>query len=152
MSDKQNKFDPEKITIIEFKTVKGQVDTPEDFDQDKIVGHQLENTLQLSFNLDDKLVKSDFIIEIKTESQEANPQESIGNFHFVFIYQIANLEELAERDKNNLIKLDPALGNVLSSITYSTARGILLTKLQGTAFQGFVLPIINPNKLLYKKV
>jgi hypothetical protein len=44
--------------------------------------------------------------------------------------------------------LDPDLGNALSAITYSTARGILLTRLQGTAFQDFILPIINPNNLL----
>ncbi|GAO27720.1 hypothetical protein JCM15548_14569 [Geofilum rubicundum JCM 15548] len=45
--------------------------------------------------------------------------------------------------------LHPDLGNALSSVTYSTSRGILLTKMQGTALQNFVLPIINPNKLLH---
>lgn len=151
MSDKQNKFDPKKITILEFKMVRGQVDTPEDFDQDKVEGRHLENGLQLGFNLDDKLVKADFIIEIKTESRGGNPKESIGNFHFVFIYHIANLEELAKPDKDSLIELDSSLSNALSSVTYSTARGILLIRLQGTALQDFVLPIINPNELLYKK-
>ena len=55
---------------------------------------------------------------------------------------------MAKADKNDSIELDPGLGNALSSITYSTARGVLLTRLQGTALQNFVLPVINPNKLL----
>jgi hypothetical protein len=148
MSDYQL-FDPEKLSIIEFKFIKGQVDTPEDFIIDLVDGHQLENTLQLAFNLEEKLVKVDFTIEIRTESRGENAKEGTGSFHLVFIYRVENLEELAKPAKNNLIDLHPALGNSLSSITYSTARGILLTRLQGTALQNFILPVINPNKLLH---
>lgn len=150
MSDNQL-FDPEKLSIIEFKFIKGQVDTPEDFIIDKVDGYQLKNTLQLAFNLEEKLVKADFTVEIKTESKGENPKESTGSFHLLFIYRVENLEELAKPNKNNLLDLHPALGNALSSITYSTSRGILLTRLQGTALQNFVLPIINPNKLLHNK-
>lgn len=147
MSDKQI-FDPGKLSIVEFKFIKGQVDTPEEFEIELIKGHLLENSLQLSFNLKEKLVKSDFIIEIKTDSKGINVKEATGNFHLVFIFNVENLNELTALDKKNKIRLNPELGNALSSITYSTSRGILLTKLQGTAFHGFILPIINPNKLL----
>jgi hypothetical protein len=69
----------------------------------------------------------------------------------IFIYRIENLEELAFPEKNKRLHLNPALTNALSSVTYSTSRGILLTRLQGTALQHFVLPIINPNNLLVNK-
>lgn len=150
MSDNQL-FDPEKLSIIEFKFIKGQVDTPEDFIIDKVDGHELENTLKLAFNIEEKLVKADFSVEINTESKGANSKEATGSFHLVFIYRVDNLEELAKPEKNNLIDLHPALGSALSSITYSTSRGILLTRMQGTALQNFVLPVINPNKLLHNK-
>lgn len=149
MSDNNNIFEPEKISILEFKMVKGQVDVPEDFDAEKVVGHQIENSLQLGFNLDEKLIKADFVIDLKTQSNEPNSKEATGNFHLVFIYQIENLQDLAKTDENNLIELHPGLTNAISSVTYSTARGILLTRLQGTAFQNFILPVINPNKLLH---
>jgi hypothetical protein len=141
-------FDPEKLSLIEFKFIKGQVDTPEDFLIEKVAGHQLENSLQLAFNLEEKLVKSDFIIEIKTDSNGENAKEALGSFHILFIFKVENLEELAKPGTNNLIDLHPVLGNALSSITYSTSRGILLTRLQGTALQNFILPVIDPNKLL----
>jgi len=150
MSDKMI-FDPEKITLVEFKMIKGQVDTPENFDTSKVVGNQLDNSLQLAFNLKDKLAKADFIIDIKTDSKGGNESEAKGNFHLIFIYRIENLEELAIPAKNNRIDLNSGLGNALSSVTYSTSRGILLTRLQGTALQKFVLPIINPSKLLHNK-
>ncbi len=151
MSDNNNIFDPEKITIAEFKMVKGQVSFPENFDQSKIIGYQLENSLQFGFNLNDKLVKVDFTVEIKTESKGNNSEESTGSFHLVFIYHVENLEEMAKPNDNSLIEVHHSLGNALSSVTYSTARGILLTRLQGTALQNFVLPVINPNKLLGKQ-
>ena len=150
MSDNNNLFIPEKITIIEFKMVKGQVDTPEEFDISKVQGHHIDNSLQLGFNLEDKLVKADFSTKISTESNGRNLKESTGNFHLVFIFSVENLDDLAKSGKDHLIELHSALGNALSSITYSTSRGILLTRLQGTAFQDFILPVINPNTLLNK--
>lgn len=150
MQDK-NVFDPEKIAMIDFKMIKGQVDTPENFDISKIVGHQLDNSLRLGFNLDDKLAKANFTISIKTESKGENESEASGNFHFIFIYRIENLKELALPEKNNRLNLNPGLTNALSSVSYSTSRGILLTRLQGTALQNFILPIINTNKLLHNK-
>lgn len=147
MSDKPI-FDPEKITLSDFKMIKGQVDTPENFDITKVVGHQLDNSLKLVFNLQDKLAKADFTISIKTDSKGENESEATGNFHLIFIYHVENLEELAVPEKSNRLNLNPGLANALSSVTYSTSRGILLTRLQGTALQNFVLPIINPSKLL----
>ena len=150
MQDK-NVFDPEKMALIDFKMLKGQVDTPENFDLSKVVGHQLDNSLQLGFNLDKKLAKADFAISVKTDSKGGNETEATGNFHLIFIYQIENLEELATPKKDNQLSLNPEMANALSSVTYSTSRGILLTRLQGTALQNFVLPIINPGKLLHHK-
>ena len=150
MSDK-NIFDPEKIALVEFKMIKGQVDTPENFDISKVGGHQLDHSLQLAFNLKDKLAKADFSVSINTDSKGENESEATGNFHLVFIYRIENLEELAIPDKNNRLALNPGLANALSSVSYSTSRGILLTRLQGTALQNFVLPVINPNKLIRNK-
>jgi len=150
MQDKNN-FDPEKIALIDFKMIKGQADTPEIFDTNKVIGHKLDNTLQLGFNLEEKLAKATFKVSVMTDSKGGNECEASGNFHLIFIYRIENLEELASPEKNKRLHLNPALTNALSSVTYSTSRGILLTRLQGTALQHFVLPIINPNNLLVNK-
>jgi hypothetical protein len=99
MQDK-SVFEAEKIALIEFKMIKGQVDNPENFDINKVAGHQLDNSLQLSFNLDDKLAKADFTISVKTDSKGENESEATGNFHLIFIYRIENLEELAIAEKN----------------------------------------------------
>lgn len=148
MSPDRNIFKPEKMSLANFKMIKGQVETPEEFDASNIVGHQFENSLQLGFSIEEKLAKADITIAITSNSSGKNKQEASGNFHLIFIYKIENLEELAIPDKNGRLILNPSLANALSSVTYSTSRGILLTRLQGTALQQFVLPIINPNDLI----
>lgn len=153
MQDKKNKlsFDPEKISLVDFKMVKGQLDIPEDFEVEQVEGHQFNNSLELGTNLNKKLVKADFIIELQSMSAGKNQREAQGHFHLVFIYSMEHLEEWAKLDSNtNLVALDPNLAITITSITYSTARGVLLTRLQGTALQRFMLPVVDPVKLLKK--
>ncbi len=71
-------------------------------------------------------------------------------FHFVYVFHVENLQELAIPDENKGISLNGGLGNALASITYSTSRGILLTRLKGTGLENFILPVIDPNSLLKK--
>lgn len=145
------KFDPEKLLIVEYKFLKGEVNNPEDFIPEAVVHDKVESSLDLRFNLSEKLVRADFKVEIQTDSEGGNKHEANGNFHLMFIFLVKNLEELSVLSKDNLIDIDPALGSTLSAITYSTARGILMTRLQGTALQHFILPIINPNILIGNK-
>ena len=141
-------FEAEKITFLDFKMLKGQIDAPEDFDVNKVMGHHLENKLHLGYNMEEKLAKADFTVDIVTRSEGDNIVEATGNFHLIYIYQIENLDELVRPAQKDMLEIHPGLSNALASVTYSTTRGILLTRLQGTALQTFVLPIINPIKLL----
>lgn len=147
MQDKKV-FQPEKIKLIDCKTIKTEINAPENFDIGNITGHQLEHTFQLAFNLEEKLCKADITVRIQSNSQESQPEGSHCYFHFAFIYRIENLEELAIPAKNNRLNINPSLANALASVTYSTTRGLLIVKLQGTPLQNFILPVIDPGKLV----
>ena len=86
------------------------------------------------------------IVETKSEKQDG--EEAIGAFSFVFVFHVDNIEELTKLEEDNTVTISPALGNALAAITYSTSRGILMTRFQGTALNNFILPVINPNKLI----
>lgn len=58
-------------------------------------------------------------------------------------FGIQNYEELGI-DENFLLPDD--LGLTLSSVAFSTVRGILVEKLSGTVIRDFVLPVINPDE------
>lgn len=139
---------PEKIKIINSQIVKCNIDSPFDFSMENIEGHSFDLNFELAFNLDDSLVKTDFVLHVSTKSKEEVELESAGAFHFVYVFHVANLNELAIPDENKEISLHGGLGNALASITYSTSRGILLARLKGTGLESFVLPVIDPNSLL----
>jgi hypothetical protein len=143
-----NIFEADKLSIIELKFIKDQIEAPQEFSIEKIDGYHLENSLQLSFNLEEKLSKVDFKVEIKTNSKGLNADEAIGSFHIVLIYKIENLSELTTLNETQIVEVHPHLSNALSSITYSTSRGLLYKRMQGTVLQKFILPIIDPIKLL----
>jgi hypothetical protein len=148
MPPSHNIFAPEKINLIDFKMKRGQVDTPENFDLSKIDGYDSDSSLRLGFNLKDKIARVDLMTNIKTLSAGHDGNETKGNFHLVYFYHIENLDELATMLDDHTIDLNPFLANALASVTYSTSRGVLLTRLQGTTLQNFILPIIDPNQLL----
>lgn len=143
----EKRFDPEQMEMIEYKLLKGQIDAPEDFDQAVIERHESSTSLELGFNLEESLVRVIISTDIKTNSNKVNLQEATGNFHLAYVYKVQNLHEWAQ-DNGEGIVCDPILANALSTSSYSTSRGILLTRLQGTALSQFILPVVNPKRLL----
>lgn len=139
---------PEKIVIVDFKIIMGQIDSPFDFDSTKIKGHTYTVKLELGFNIPDKLIRADFTVNVETKSDKEDIEEATGEFSFVYVFRVENIEDLAKIEEDNTVSLNPALGNALASISYSTSRGILMTRFQGTALSNFILPVINPNDLL----
>lgn len=139
----------EKILFVNTSIVKCCINSPYDFQAGMVNGHDFTLDFKLGFNLADKLVKADFLLEVTTKCNiENNIEEAKGEFHFVFVFHVENLDELAITDEKGLIELDGNLGNALAAISYSTARGIMLVRLKGTALEFFILPVIDPKKLL----
>lgn len=143
-----NLLQPEKIAIVDFKIIKGQINSPYDFEEVKINGHNFNVNFELGFNIPDKLIKVDFSVNVETKSNKKNTEEAVGAFSFVYIYHVDNIDELTKVEQDNTVTIKPVLGNALAAITYSTSRGILMTRFQGTVLSNFILPVINPNKLI----
>lgn len=143
-----NLLKPEKIDIIDFKIIKGAIENPFEFNSKKVKGHKFDLDLDLNFNLADRLAKADFKVEVESTSNGENDAEAKGAFHFVFIFHIENIDELVEEKEDKSLNVNGGLGNALASIAYSTSRGILMTRFQGTSLNDFILPVINPNDLL----
>lgn len=147
----RKKIEPEKITIREFRLIKGQIDSPFDFRISDIKSFDYDVDLKTSFNLDEGLVKADFIITVSSISQEPT-QEATCTYHFVFLFHVAELKDHAQLTTEGIMDWNPYLANAIASITYSTSRGILMSRFQGTVMKDFILPVVDPNGLFDKKV
>jgi hypothetical protein len=138
----------DKIKFLDYRIVKGEIDSPIETDVSSMKSYDLNLDFNLNYDLDDTNIVADLGINI--ELLDAQPDVmpgASGFFHLTFLYNVENLNEFITRDKKTFI-IDGDLGSALASISYSTARGLLLTKFQSTSLQFFVLPIIDPHKLL----
>lgn len=143
----EDKVQADKIHFVDFKILKGQIESSEDFIVNNIKGYDFQLGLVIGFNIDELLAKSDYTVEIMSKSEGKNKSETKAVFHFMFVFKIDNLKNLTKGTGKNF-QIDILLGNTLASISHSTARGILLTRFQGTSLQNFILPVIDPASLL----
>jgi hypothetical protein len=150
MSEKKT-IDPQKILIREFKITKGKIDCPDEFDVHNIGSFSYNANLDTGFNLDQKLIRADLSVNVSTISKEKS-EEANGSFHLVFIYYFEDLPEHSKLSENGAVDWNPYLANAIASITYSTSRGILISRFQGTVMRDFILPVVDPNTLVAKKL
>ncbi len=136
----------DKITIREFRLVKGQIDSPFDFKVSDIKSFDFKVDFRTGFNLDENLIKADFVIDVATISNQP-VAEATCNYHFVFLFHVEDLKENAAMAEDKSVDWNPFLANAIASITYSTSRGILISRFQGTVMRDFMLPVIDPNSL-----
>jgi len=138
------KLIPNQISMLDFAIISGSIDNPVEHDYTLVNDHNYQVNFNMTYDLKEKMVKSDIKIEIKTKSKKGQVKEASGNFHIAYLFKVENLNELV--DETGSIGFE--LGNAISSISYSTSRGIIMTRFQGTALSNFILPIIDPNELL----
>ncbi|MBK7970011.1 MAG: hypothetical protein IPK08_14275 [Bacteroidetes bacterium] len=147
----KTKLVPEKIQIADFRIINGHVECPFEFSDSDVEKFQSNFEFDMAFNHEKKLVKADLKINIITHSKGQVFNEAKSNFHIVFVYHVDNLEELLTiNPETNHMTVDGGLSNAIASISFSTSRGILMTRLQGTSLRKFIMPVISPNNLLSK--
>ena len=149
MSEKRN-INPVEIKIREFKLVKGHIESPFEFQAGNIASFSYKVDLKTGVNFEERLVRADLVTEVSTVSKEKT-EEAIASYHFVFIYHFEPIADHAKLDESGSVDWNPYLANAIASITYSTSRGILLSRFQGTIMEDFMLPVVDPNALLDNK-
>lgn len=149
--DKESPFDPKLLSLKSFRFNKWDLITPEGFIRDHIQGYDVNVDYKTGFNVDKKAAKSDLAIQVSSRS-EPEQEEASCLYDFSFFYSIENFNSLVEDvEQKEGLSVNIHLIRSLSGISYSTARGILMTRLQGTVLQSFVMPIIDPGELIERE-
>jgi hypothetical protein len=69
-----------------------------------------------------------------------NKKEAKGTYITEHLFQINGFEDLITRN-NEGFEVDEALETTLTSLAYSTTRGLFFKKFEGTLFSKFILPV-----------
>lgn len=113
--------------------------------------HEFKLTFNFSLghNIKDKKFRIIFSCGIKTLNEQSEEINVTAKFDIAFLFTIENIEELITKpDNSEIYTIDNDLITSLANLSYSTSRGIIYTKCQGTILKTVIIPIISTQKLL----
>lgn len=143
MSNDNLQIDVAKLNLEAVRIEKASVEHPPGFNAEAVTGFAQEVSQTVALNMEDERYRLRFSIEVSTKMKSETTSAS-GAFSLLFYFKVNDLKNWVVIDENKSEYIHQMLATTLFSIAYSTARGILLTRFQGTVFSNFVLPIINP--------
>jgi hypothetical protein len=151
MKTSPSKLNPDKIEITDIQIFKASLETSEEYLEQptQVENFNVEIGHEIAHNMEDGMVRLRLFLAIKgmdeSERQVAGLHISYGiEYHF----KVGNLQDLIQVKSGDqrVIQLD--LAATLFSIAYSTSRGIILGRTQGTLLGGVILPVVNPSKVM----
>jgi len=144
-------IEPEQIHIRGIKILGGSITSEfENLQIEKIIGFNVQYGIKDELNYDDKVFRFIFSVNLEALGPDNNPLGVNAQYVIEYIFFVENLNYYVtsiDHENKNMI-LHPVLPNTLLSIVYSTSRGIILSRTQGTVIEGVILPVINTNSLI----
>jgi hypothetical protein len=144
------KFEADKTHLRRVDILSASIENPFEIASWNSEGFHFNLSFEMGFNIEEKLVKYELEVGLHTEFEESEHQAT-GKFKLAFIFGLDNFDDLVHGDGDG-VEVSDELAFALTSIAYSTTRGILLTRFQGTIFREFILPVISPSDLLSQAV
>jgi len=146
------KIVPEKILLQNIRVINGNIDTDPDFDIKEANGFETYFEVNTGINEKDHVVRLVIAVKFTGMNKSGEPLKANAKYEVDFLFKIENFKDFIVKEKeSDEIRLHSILGTTLAAISYSTLRGIVLTRLQGTILDGIILPVINPADLLTNK-
>jgi len=133
---------PEKIHFKDIAPLKETLDNQYD-----LVGEEL--IIAVAQATKHSLQKNIFKISISVILKCS--EKIVLDYLYEFTYEVENMKEFLSTDKERPVFTGQLIGTLLS-ISYSTMRGILYSKLADTQLRSIILPVINPNDLLKSRI
>lgn len=151
----EQKIIPEKIHLEGVRIMKSHFEVLEQNDQLEITSFAMGFKSEASFDIEEKQNRFRLYVKIKGLNHSQEYIGISGEYHIDFIYYIENLDQFIYWEENEGVKagenefsVSQTLGATIAGISYSTSRGIILDRTQSTDFNGILLPVIDPNRLL----
>lgn len=141
------KIIPEQIHLLDIKTV--QANLNRDVDSNLVATaseFDVRHAQHTQFDDENHRVAVSLLIESDALGKK-NKILGRGNFELFFLYQVDNLKDFLTEVKG-VTKMDMVLAATLVGISFSTARGMLLTFTRNTIFEGLILPVVSPTSVI----
>ena len=150
----ERKVDASKIQILDIKTLQGLITTEDNVNMELLGGHKFEFNVTTGLNPAENIIGLKLKVDIQGTDVEGNAIGITGSYTHEIIFSVENLNdflEVKEVEGTKEYMIDAMLGATLAGIIYSTVRGIIFTRTQGTSLGAVSLPVIDPQGLIAGK-
>ncbi|MFT3946154.1 MAG: hypothetical protein QM763_04190 [Agriterribacter sp.] len=147
MSDSNNVFDIELINLEDINISAASIENKTEFTalDSTSYSHDVDYRFKFGVNKSQKKIRAIFECKIFTFNNLREKIEVEGNFDIAYVFLIKNFDDLINVSEH--LELEDNLVLSIANIIYSTSRGIIYTRCQGTILNNVILPILSTKKL-----
>lgn len=144
------KVDPSKIHLSGMRVLKAHFESQiEGLGNTQIANFNIGMKSDSGFNLQENYHRIVIFLKIKAVNERGEIIDASAEYQIEYHFTIENLNDFVEyQDNGENFTVSPTIGATIAGIAYSTSRGIVFDRTQGTDFNGVILPVINPSHLL----
>ncbi|MEY3369174.1 MAG: hypothetical protein RI973_2329 [Bacteroidota bacterium] len=153
MSKEKPKIVPEKIHLQAIKVFKTNLEAADDYlnNPRPVNGFEFGIAKAVSHDVENGATRFRLFFSLDALDEKSAPLGLKAEYGIEFQFRVENYSDFVRRTGEGALQVDLSLGVTLMGIAYSTARGIILEKTQGTLFGGVILPVIDPSKVLLEE-
>lgn len=142
-------FTSEKLHFLSFEIESATIKSPFGFNPELVNKHDFKLTWEMGFDMAGNIIKADLGVTVTTNSdgKQDNEEEAYGAFQIAAYYHLENLSEMVQGTGSDQ-QVDTVMASQIAAVTFSTSRGIIYTRFQGTVLRDFILPIVDPLEIL----
>lgn len=147
---KSPRVNPDLIHLREIILLESSLETSEDFLKSarKPPGSEVKIGHQAGGNPDENIFDIRLEIQIVGQDEQGQALGLKARFLILFRFEVDNLADFIQHQDEERTAIDSKLTLTLLNISYSTTRGMVLSRTQGTFFDGIILPVISPTVFL----
>ena len=147
---KKKVFDPEEIHLINVGGFKSIIDVGFDVNElsEKFHAYHFCFAQKTALNIKEGAARIRLNTTIVARDEKKIDLDAKCEFELEFHFFIEDFASYFTHKKDEVPQIDENLGFSMLAISYSTARGIIYSKTQGSVLSGIILPVIDPKNLM----
>ena len=142
-------IEPDKIHLVRLQTLKGTISNEVATTDAPVKQYDFNFDASIGVNGKDRVIGVKLSVVIEGLGPDKQKLSVAASYTHELIFVIDNLDDFTDPVENAPEpRVDRIMLATLVGIAYSTVRGIVYTRTQGTELKGILLPVIDPKKLL----
>ena len=139
----KKKFDIGKVDYLDIRDIAFTYSTPDEMGIPEKEANPTQYDLEIvkMFNMEQEILRLVFTIRLQTGLGGA--KEIKGLYTTEHLFQVSGLSGLVSKNGEQF-EVNEDMDDTLTGLVYSSVRGLLHQKFNGTWFSDFILPIVKP--------